>query len=143
MVALIQSFQRSYDNYTILKGTLDPPEPYQIHRVQLQLPVKDEVSTANSSDAVYFAVKTVDDGGNEAEISNVVLVQFMLLPQLRNEPSTFFNKYAMTGIGIGSGLCILGLVVFLSCFVRKLRREDKKKDDEKKDGFNFTEFTNY
>lgn len=130
MVALIRSFELSHDNYTILKGTLDPPEPYAIHRLQLQLPLKEEMSTSNSSDVVYFAVKTVDDELNEAEISNVVLVHFILLPQLRNEPNTFFNKYVMVGIGIGSGVCVLGLVVFLSLFICRMRKDDAKMDAE-------------
>lgn len=82
LTTLLQFFNDAFDDFIILNGTLEPPEPFQLHNIHLELPIHDEVSADNtSSEAFYFAVRTLDANNNVAELSNVAFVSFYVHPK--------------------------------------------------------------
>lgn len=132
VVVLVDSFHNASDNYTVVNGTLTPPEPYEVHSVHLQLPAMEEMTFGgNYSEMVYFAVKTLDEEQNMGHISNVVFVRFTLEVD-KYEPERFFNKYVVIGIVIGAAVCLILIISMVSCLVMQGRKKQSKLIDDSK-----------
>lgn len=88
LTVLVNSFETAFDDFSLLDGDLVPPEPFYFHNVILKLPSNDQMSSNNSTEEFYFAVRTLDEANNTAEISNVVFVSFYVHPALESRCST-------------------------------------------------------
>lgn len=65
-------------NFTILSGSLQPSQPYQVQILRLQLPSEDHLPLANTTEMIYFAIRTVDEERNIGDVSSTAFANFRI-----------------------------------------------------------------
>lgn len=75
---LLNSFDSAMSNFTILSGSLQPSQPYQVQILRLQLPSEDHLPLANTTEMIYFAIRTVDEERNIGDVSSTAFANFRI-----------------------------------------------------------------
>ncbi|GAB6022221.1 chloride channel [Chamberlinius hualienensis] len=132
---LLKSFSRSPSTFKVLEGTLTPPLARQPHEVVIEMMSEAELQLNVSNNRLYFAVRTLDEAGNEGEVSNLAMAHFqdpaITARIIRgNSPNLHYILWAIVA-GVVAIVIILAVVLIICKF--KANRK-KKYECQKRQG---------